>query len=337
MSLRISLLLASLLTTATAQQPADPHTMRLDVIVTPKAGVPIPGLLQQDFTLLDNKSAQPITSFKAVNLHQEPVKVILIIDGVNTSFLRVSYVQQEAQKFLKANEGRLAQPTSIAVVTDKGTEIEPSFSLDGNALSASLDHYSVGLRQITRSSGIWGADERTQISIGALRQITTYAATLPGRKVLLWISPGWPLLSGVRIDLDNRQRQQIFHDIVSFSKALQQSDVSIYNINPLGPEEDLSRASYYQSFTKGISRPGDTDLADLSLQVLAVQSGGLVLSGSSDVANILQKCVADTQSWYELTFTPASAEKPDEYHHIQINIDKPGLIARTRDGYYAQP
>ncbi len=43
------------------------------------------------------------------------------------------------------------------------------------------------------------------------------------------------------------------------------------------------------------------------------------------------------QSWYEITFDPLPADKPNEYHQIQIKLDKPGLVARTRTGYYANP
>jgi VWFA-related protein len=137
--------------------------------------------------------------------------------------------------------------------------------------------------------------------------------------------------------LDSKQQQQIFADVMSFSKELQQSDLTLYSINPLGPGENLLRADYYESFLKGINKPSQTDLADLSLQVLAVQSGGLALNGSSDVAGGLTRSLADVESWYEITYDPPPAEKAGVYHHIEIMVDKPGLIARTRDGYYAQP
>jgi VWFA-related protein len=344
-SMRVCLVVAALLPsldTASAQQisPAvnsSSRSLRLNVIVTPKAGLPVTSLQKQDFTLMDNKSPLPITSFRAVNSGQEPVKVILVIDGVNTDFDRVAYVQEQVQKFLRANGGELAHPTTIAVLTDKGTQFQKDFSGDGNALSASLDHYTVGLREINRSSGIWGANDRVQISLTAVRQLAGYAASIPGRKIVLWVSPGWPLLSGARIDLDSKQKQQIFGDVVTFSKELQQSNMTLYNINPLGPEENLLRADYYESFVKGVSKPSQTDLADLSLQVLAVQSGGLALNGSSDVSGSLQKCLADTEAWYEIIFDTPFAERPNEYHHVEITVDKPGLKARTRDGYYAQP
>src|ERR1700733_2944399 len=316
---------------------ASSRSIHLNVVVAGKSGSPVVGLQRQDFTLLDNKSPQPFTSFKAVSVVQEPVQVILLIDAVNIDFRRVAYVREEVQKFLRANGGHLAHPTTIAVLTDKGTQMQKDFSSDGNALGASLDHDAIGLRQITRSTGIWGANDRVQISLTAVRQLTAYAASVPGRTVVLWVSPGWPLLSGARIQLDSKQQQQIFGDVITFSTQLRQANVTLYNINPLGPGENLLRADYYQDFVKGVSKSDQTDLADLSLQVLAAQSGGLVLEGDSDVAGLLTRCFEDTSSWYEITFDPPPAERPNEYHSIAITVDKPGLTARTRTGYYSQP
>lgn len=133
-------------------------SVRLNVVVESKSGTTITGLQQQDFTVMDNKSAQSITSFKAVSSGQEPVKVILLIDAVNTGFNRVAFDRDEVQKFLRANGGNLTHPTTIAILTDKGSQMQKDFSGDGNALSAFLDHNTSGLREITRSTGIWGGE-----------------------------------------------------------------------------------------------------------------------------------------------------------------------------------
>ncbi len=345
--MRVSLVVAVVLTgtvarvsgqqISSAANPATSREIRLDVVVAPRSGPPIAGLQRQDFTLVDNKTPRTIESFKAVSSGQETVQVILLIDAVNIDFNRVSYVRQEMQKFLRANGGHLSNPTTIAVLTDKGLQMQKSFTIEGNALSASLDHYTIGLRDIPPGAGIWGANERVQISLTAVRELTAYAASTPGRKIVLWASPGWPLLSGPNIQLDRKQQQQIFNDVVSFSTQLRQANLVLYNINPLGPEENLLRADYYRAFVKGVSKPDQTDLADLSLQVLAVQSGGLALVGSSDVAAALKRCLEDTESWYEITFQAPVPERPNEYHHVDVTVNKPSLTARTRDGYYAKP
>jgi VWFA-related protein len=162
-------------------------------------------------------------------------------------------------------------------------------------------------------------------------------AALPGRKIILCISPGWPLISGPRIDLNATQQQHIMGNIVAFSTQLRQANVTLYDINPYGPVENEIQSNYYRAFLKGVSKPYQTDLADLSLQVLAIHSGGLVLQGSTDIAGMINKCIADTDSWYRITFAPAVAEHPNEFHQIEVKLDKPGLTARTRDGYYIQP
>jgi VWFA-related protein len=312
------------------------RSIHLNIVVTPKSGQPVTGLQKQDFSLTDNKSSRPITSFKAAGTDPQTVKVILVIDAVNSRFMDVARERVQIDKFLRLDNGKLAHPTTIAVVTDKGTQILQSFSSDGNALGDALNKYAPGLRTITRNTGIWGADERTQISIKTFRRVTAYAASIPGRKMVLWVSPGWPLLSGVRVDLSAKQHRAIFSDVVTFSTQMRLANLTLYHINPLGVGEDLERTVYFQNFLNGVSNAGQTDIADISLQVLASQSGGLVLNGSTDIVDMLKKCLADSQAWYEITFDPASGESPNEYHHIAVTVNRPGLTARTRDGYYAQ-
>jgi VWFA-related protein len=326
---------------APAQQPqsAGPspsHSLQLDVAVDAKSGQPAVNLTQQDFTILDNKTPRPITSFRIMSPAKEQVEVILFIDAVNTPFEMVAYIRQSVGKFLQANEGQLTHPTAIAVFTDQGVQIDPGFSTDGNALNDSLAHHTIGLRQINRSSQ-WGWLERQQICINAFHELLTFAATLPGRKIVLWISPGWPLVSGPEIYLTGKQEQQTFSTIVSFSTRMRQENVTVYNINPVGAGQSLITEDYYQVFLKGATGPNNVKPGSLGVQVLATQSGGLAIEGDSDVTGNIKRCLNDVQSWYEITFDPLPADKPNEYHHIEIKLDKPGLIARTRTGYYANP
>lgn len=337
------LLLVSLLYTAvlSAQQttsPAHPAgtSIQLDVVVTPRSGPPVAGLQQQDFTVLDNKVRRPITTFHASGGSQSPIEVVLLVDTVNLPYERVAWERGEIDKFLRANGGRLAHPTTLAFFGDDGTQIQEGFSTNGNELSASLDHYAVGLRDIRRSSQYEGLD-RFQLSMTALHELAGREAARPGRKIILWVSPGWPLLSGPRIYLDSKQEQQIFDNIVALSTQLRLGRVTLYSIDPLGASEGVGRDFYYETFLKGVSKPSQAVFGDLGLQVLATQTGGLALNASNDVASLLHTCLADTEAYYELSFDPPPGDRRDEYHHLEIQVAKPGLIARTRQGYYSQP
>jgi VWFA-related protein len=286
---------------------------------------------------LDNNAPQTITSFKAVPGREAPIEVILVIDAVNTSYQTVSVARPEIDKFLRAEGGHLAYPVALVLFTDKGTQGLGSFSTDGNALSAELDQTDVALRSITRAAGFYGATERFELSIRTLGQLVEKMGTRPGRKLMLWVSPGWPLLSGPRIQLDSKQQQLLFADIVKLSTQLLQGRVTLYNINPLGNTESIASVSYYKDFVKGISKPSQVQVGDLGLPVLADQSGGLVLNFNNDVASLLRECLSDSAPYYEISFDPPPSDKRDEYHHLEIKIAKPGLTARSHQGYYAQP
>jgi len=327
-------------TPAQQQSQAGPGAggqIALDVVAAPKSGRPVADLQQQDFTVLDNKAPQAITSFKAVTGREAKLEVMVVIDAVNADPQVISVARIQIDKFLKLEGGHLTYPTTIAVVTDKGVQMVDNFSTDGNALSATLDKDEVGLRTINRSAGYYGAAERLQYSLGGLTQLVTSEAARPGRKIMLWVSPGWPLLSGPNTTLDSKQQQEIFGNVVSVSNQLRQGRVTLYSVSPLGAGESVGRASYYQEFLKGVSKPSQVSVGNLGLQVLAVQSGGQAIDFTNDVAGALQNCLADSVPYYEIGFNAPGSTKPDEYHQIEVKVAKGGLTARTREGYYSQP
>lgn len=309
----------------------------LDVVIAPKSGQPVTGLQQQNFTLLDNKTPVAIDSFQAFRGNQAPIEVTLLVDAVNTDFQKVAYERDQIEKFLRANGGRLAYPTALAVFTDTGTKVQEGFSSDGNALSAALDQYTIGLRTINRSAGSYGAADRFNLSIGALHELAARLASRPGRNIILWVSPGWPLLSGPEVLLDSKQQQQLFADVVGLSAEFLQARITLYSIDPLGTADEGFRTFYYQDFLKGVTEPSKVQVGNLALQVLATQSGGLVLNSNNDIDALLQKCIADTEAYYELSFDPPPADQRDAYHQLEIRVAKPGLTVRTRQGYYTQP
>jgi VWFA-related protein len=327
---------------APAQQPsppaqADARAIHLDVVVTAKSGAPLGDLQQQDFTLLDNKVPRTITSFKVVNGREAPIEAVLVIDAVNANAQVVGNERIQIDKFLRADGGNLTYPIAVDVVTDTGIQNVANFSSDGNALDAALQKDNVGLRDIGRPTGYWGATERLQVSLKALGQIVQAEAPRPGRKLILWVSPGWPLLSGPNTELSSRDQQQLFGNIVGISTDLRVARITLYSVDPLGAGESTLRESDYEQFLKGVGKEGQAQVGNLGLQVIAVQSGGIAFSAGNDIDRFLADCIADSAPYYEITFDPASPEQPNEYHHLEVKVAKPGLTARTRQGYYAQP
>jgi VWFA-related protein len=329
-------LLCGLAISGQETKPAASGMVQLDVVVTPKSGVPVAGLQEKDFKVLDNKVERPIASFQAYDGTQEPVQVILLVDSVNTTITTIGYERIQIDKFLHANDGHLAHPMTLAILSDKGTQIQQGFSSDGNAIASSLDATTIGLRTIARDTGYWGATERLNISMKALTELAAYGQSRPGRKIILWVSPGWPLLSGTQGQLTSQQTKQLFDQIVSMSGMLRQSRTTVYSINPLGTGESLANTFDYQNFLKGVSKANDANIGNLALQVFATQSGGLALS-STDIAGMLEQSVGDNKAYYRISIEAAPTERKDVYHRLDVQVDQPGLTARTSSGYYAEP
>lgn len=325
-----------------SQTPAsNDGRIRLDVVVTDKSGKPVGGLTQQDFTLLDNKHPQNILSFEAVQgvspKDGPPVEVILLMDDINNQITSVSFERQQIVKFLSRDNGALSRPVALAFLSDSGMKVTDP-SQDGNALISELNANQAGLHSITRDQGVYGASDRLQLSLNAVEKLATAEATKPGRKLLIWISPGWPILTGPRIQLTSKDQKGLFGTIVAISDGLRRAGITLDSLDPLGTADAVGfQTTFYQEFLKGVKKPGDVQIGDLALQVLATQSGGRVYNSNNNVAGEIANAIEDVNDFYILTFQALPGDGPDQYHSIEVKLDKPGLKALTRTGYYAQP
>jgi VWFA-related protein len=308
------------------------RTIHLDVVVTGRGDAPASGLTQSDFTILDNGIAQKIDSFQPMTGDACPVEVIIVLDDVNTGYTTLSYARQQMEKFFQSNGGKLPYLTSLAIFSDTRTEITKGFTLNGTALSKALDNYTISQRAIRWSAGIEGASERMDLSMHLLRQLIAVEGRLEGRKIILWVSPGWAFFSGPQVQTTVRQQKSLFRQIEFLSNELRQARITLYVVNPQGTDDPLG--NFYQSFLKPVRKLNQAQLGNLSLQTLTVHSGGLAFYLNNDIAGLMQKTMDDVQYFYELTYT-APAGEPDEYHSIQVKVAKPGLKARTTTGYYA--
>jgi VWFA-related protein len=327
--------------------------MTLDSVVTDHARKPVSGLQRQDFTLLDNQNPQAIVSFRASDVQEAdtPVEAIVVVDALNTPYQGAAYQQKQLADFLRQNGGKLPMPFSVVVLTEKeSTTAGPS--LDGVALADGLSSKKMGLRVFSNAQGSSGEVEQAQRSLETLEGLVSAGTARPGRKFLIWLGPAWPLASRSDVQLSRKDRASIFSTIVALSAALRQAHMTLYNIDPLEGHTgsgqrivvDTSSTDYlandtldYQSFVKGLDSAQRVQNANLAFQVLSVQSGGQVFNGMNGIAESMGRCLNDATNYYTITFVSPAGSHPDEYHKLQLKIDKSGLTARTRTGYYAQP
>lgn len=313
-------------------------SMQVDVVVTDKMGKAVSGLERNDFTLLDNNQPANILSFHPFGgtdaKAEPPVEVIFVIDTVNVDFKNVSFVRQEIEKYLARNGGHLDRPASLLVFTNTGIDSGSGPTTNGNALAAEVSQFDNHLRTIGPGEGVNGAIERYYASLKAIAEIAERESNRPGRKLLIWAGPGWPMLDSVNVEIGLEAQRQNFDAIVRLSTILREARMSVYSISSA---DSGVGASAYGGYLKGVKSAAKSNPGDLALKVLAVQSGGRVLGPDNNMAAQIESCVEDSNYGYTISLDPPRADRANEYHDLKVIVDKPGLTARTNTGYYGQP
>jgi VWFA-related protein len=317
--------------------------IKLDVVVTGDGGKPVTGLGPMDFKILDNNQPRKILSFRSFagnDAKQNPsAEVILVVDTVNLPFQQVSFIRQEIARFLRQNGGHLAQPVSFILFTDAGIRMQPRPSTDGNALLGIVDQIKGSISTINSAMGADGDLTRFQRSVHQLENIAENESRRPGRKLLIWIGPGWPLLQGPNFRFTEKNQRDYFDSIVDISSKLREARMAVYSVAASGTGLGAGEVQrfVYQDFLKGVRTPRQTDSANLSLKVIATESGGRVLGPDNDIAGQINTCIEDAKAFYTLSFDPPPAAQADEYHDLKVQVGQPEMAARTNSGYYNQP
>ena len=238
-----------------AARPGD--RIYLDVVVSPTSGPPVSGLEQQDFTVLDNNVPQTLTSFEAVDGRQARTEVVLVIDAVNGDSRETAMEREEIGKFLKTNGGRLSYPTAVAILTDDGLKFREDFSQDGNAISTALGHTTIPLRVIDRDADRGGAAQCFQISFQGFADLLARERDRAGRKLILFVSPGWPPLFGLKNLRDARLREQVFGNIVEISTQLREGQITVDSVDPSAMGGTIAGLTDRKAYIEGVSKPSD--------------------------------------------------------------------------------
>ena len=314
------------------------HHITLDVEVTDFAGKPARSLKQSDFTVLDNGKQQAISSFRAFDAETAPAlaEVMLVVDTMNASLQDVVIARQGVDKFLRQDGGHLPIPISIAFLTERGAKVSNP-SKDGNALADDLEKLQTPMRVHGIAPGINGATDRQQQSIAALETLATFEAKKPGRKLVIWVGPGWPLLSGAS-ETSEQDRRRYFDWIVNLTTSLRTAHITLYSVTPLNlMPETAQNAFLYKSYLNGVESPKQADSQNLALQVLATHSGGQVLSKSGSLSAQLTRCIADANSYYEISFEASGTDQVRTYHALDVKTNLAKAEVRTLASYYAIP
>ncbi len=317
----------------------------IDVVVTDAAGHPVSELEPWDFTLLDNGQPAKIRTLRNSLAAPESApdaapELIFVLDAVNLSPQQLAQTESAIVHFLRRNNGRLEDPCFLYRLTRDGLFSSSKLTRDGNLLAKEVEQHQfprIVWRSVQNDGPnllrAWvGSAQPNPHSPRTLGSIAIDQREIAGRKVVVWIGPGWPVNRG---DIGFDEATELF-------TRLREARITLDNVNVWSNPAPVFN---YRDYLEAPRSQKDMQPAKLALQVIATHTGGLVLDSSGDLDRDLdrdiERCVEAERSFYTLTFNPPHTYRMDEYHslrvELRVGVARPALTVRAPTGYYNEP
>jgi VWFA-related protein len=232
--------------------------------------------------------------------------------------------------------------------TPVGSVATPSnASPNGSAMAAAaMQEMMYDIMQSAQS------DVQTQWSRGTvypLLDLVKEQYRLPGRKTILYFSPGFPLQQDTEdafksiISIANRSNVSFYcvditglttwssnQNAVAALNAASRNSVS--NIGSTGKPISMDQAQE----TDKVAEAGEKDTQN-NIAMLAEQTGGTLIANKNDFRTPIRQVVEDAESYYEITYNPQIQKYDGSFRKIAVKMDIKDAHVQTRAGYFALP
>lgn len=358
--------------------------VRVDVIVTDGDGRFVDGLEADDFVVYEDGQRQQILEVQLVAPEggsrrddesgapadtgipdaTGPVAlegqgaVVFVIDGLHTSRrMRSRFAREWAVHEQLAGPSAVPRAAYLIDYLGKMRELAP-LSRDPEAMhvaaerafgkpisSETVDEEFARLRRTMLLGSPLDPKTKASRTYAALTALCNALATLPGRKALVWVSAGQPVVEGAShgnrfggLTPDRRitKLQRAFH------QAANTAGVSVYGLDPglviwrryggaassrRGPVDAILRDALGPTLLRGV------DAARGSLLQTARATGGKAFLYARDIRKALQDIEEEASRYYLLTYATPEPLGDGMYHEIQVQVRDRELNVKARAGY----
>ena len=305
--------------------------------------------------------------------------IVLMVDDLGLSWESVASVRQGLKKYVR----EMIQPGDLVALvrTSAGMGALQQFTADRRLLEAAIDevrwlgYLKAGLSPFqpisdpveklmsvgdTRSVAS-GADmanrsramsdmmtaQRRQIfsigTLGALGMTIQGLRALPGRKSVVLLSEGMPLL--LRKDIN----KQVTDTLLKIADLANRNSVALYSLDvralqALQPTvgEDIAYLSPAMRDQRLQGRREGFYGSQENLTTLAESAGGFAILDQNDLSKGIREVMADQSGYYLIGYQPDTdtfapgGDRP-VFRKIAVRVKRPGLRVRTRSGFYSIP
>ena len=227
---------------------------------------------------------------------QQPLALSMLLDSSASMEDKLPTLQTAASSFVK----RL-KPNDIAQVIDfdSRVEVKQGFTSNQGDLTAAIQQTSAG-----GSTSLYNA---VYIALKELQKIRAVSEEDVRRQALIVFSDGEDTSSLVSFD-----------EVLDLAKR---SETAIYTIGLRGPDTQ----------TKGFHE------AEYVMRSLAQETGGRSFFPQrvEELTGIYTQIADELASQYTIGYTSKNPRRDGAWRRIVVQLDKPGLAARAKKGYYA--
>lgn len=164
-----------------------------------------------------------------------------------------------------------------------------------------------------------------------LQRLVQSAKTLPGRKLVFFLSGGF---------LMENRRGNTMSQMRDITSAAAKSGVVIYSMDTRGLVASLHDASTDRPFDPfgrlSMSTFSELNATQDGMNALAADTGGKALFNTNDLKKGLAPAIKETSTYYLLAWRPeAEAQKQSRFRNVEVKlVGRPDLTVRVRKGYF---
>jgi VWFA-related protein len=290
-----------------------------------------------------------VSNRPGLNEDAPATQTVLLLDRVFTSQLNQIFAIQRIAKFLDLRRKR----DGVGIYTlGRDVRVIQDVTDDDRLLRRAAN----GLKAqdvAKRSSDTTGmtereADDYSQLNMlervlalkHALQSTARHLATVPGRKNLIWISEGFPLLYCP----PHLPCFDYSPDMQEAARALNDANVALYAVDPRGLVGALGRMTGIsnaegrgpasQHVPGYLMAPVGPEHIE-TMNLLAGLTGGDVYFNTNGIEESMLKAVEDGDVTYSLGFYPSEDSQDGKVHKLKVSVAKGGLSLRYRESYFA--
>jgi VWFA-related protein len=279
----------------------------LNVKVADAAGKTLPNLKKEDFVVTEDGVAQVITHFEPVTA---PLHIVLLLDLSGSTSDKMKTMKRAAKQFVEALKPN--DQVAIAGFTRRFFIIS-NFTTDRKLLKDRIDDMK------NRHSGTAFYD-----AMWATLDLFDEAAAM--RKAVV------VLTDGVDNSLDHPDDSDYIpkHPFDELMSRLAEADATVYPIYLDTEYEVLGRHG----------RGGHDAYAEARKQLneIADQTGATLFRADriEDLEGVYHRVAMELHSLYSIAYYPASSARDGKWKKITVGINREGVKARSKRGYFAR-